>query len=428
MSQQQRLTSQHAIQSYYSTEASPYDPTQFQNDDANLTEMTQEETKSKQSKVKESILLYVATVVMVLARSVDFVLYVRMTKKMRNYEYMLADVFLSLGFCFVSWPVTWFKMFRGTITKEMRAFPSYKFIVMGIMDSLNVLISTIPSALVSGPVNVLMSQSVVFINMVASFVFLHFRYNVYHIGGVILVMIGITIDIFPLFANTSGGDDPNAWLWILLLFVSNIPAAASNVYKEKYLKEANLDVFYLNSWVALYQFIFGLMSVFTVFIPLPDSPYVDPANLYEYMWSGIKCFFGFNSVLSDQCDFFWLVFMVFICFNMTYNILLLVVFKRGSSTLAVVASVARLALSNFGFLIKFLAGEAYLEALSPFDIIALVILILGIIIYSLTSEKIADKHDPIRKVYAKIFSIFPRFNRKKDQRDYNDEENLYHDQ
>lgn len=73
-----------------------------------------------------------------------------------------------------------------------------------------------------------MSQSVVFINMVASFIFLHFRYNVYHIGGVILVMIGITIDIFPLFANSSGGDDPNAWLWILLLFVSNIPAAASN--------------------------------------------------------------------------------------------------------------------------------------------------------------------------------------------------------
>lgn len=89
----QRLTSSggggnnHAIQSYYSTEASPYDPSQFQNDEANLTELTHDDNdKSKQSKFKESILLYVATVVMVLARSVDFVLYVRMTKKMRNYE------------------------------------------------------------------------------------------------------------------------------------------------------------------------------------------------------------------------------------------------------------------------------------------------------------------------------------------------------
>jgi len=74
-----------------------------------------------------------------------------------------------------------------------------------------------------------MSQSVVFINMVASLIFLHFRYNVYHIGGVILVMVGITIDIFPLFVNSGGSnEDPNMWLWILLLFVSNIPAAASN--------------------------------------------------------------------------------------------------------------------------------------------------------------------------------------------------------
>ena len=202
------------------------------------------------------------------------------------------------------------------------------------------------------------------------------------------------------------------------------------VYKEKYLKEANLDVFYLNSWVALYQFIFGLMSAFTVFIPLPDgsggTSYVNPANLYEYIWSGIKCFFGFNSVLSDQCEYFWAVFMIFICFNMTYNILLLIVFKRGSSTLAVVASVARLALSNFGFLIKFLAGEAYLAALSPFDIIALVILILGIIIYSLTTEKVAETNDPLLKAYNYCWSFLPSFNRKKNKNAFDDEEDVYH--
>ena len=40
------------------------------------------------------------------------------------------------------------------------------------------------------------------------------------------------------------------------------------------------------------------------------------------------------------------------CFNVTYNILILVVFQRGSSTLAVVASAARLVLSSFGFLVR----------------------------------------------------------------------------
>ncbi|KAL9658109.1 hypothetical protein ABK040_013022 [Willaertia magna] len=392
---------------FYSTEAAEYDPTGYVNDDRLLSENIDDnnnENADKKKKITDSVILYAVTVIMVLARSIDFVLFVRMTKKMKNYEYMLADVFLSLGFCFISWPVTWFKMARGSIDKKQRAFPSYKFIAMGVLDSLGNIISTIPSAFVSGPVNVLMGQSVVLVNMIASFIFLHFRYNIFHISGVILVLAGITIDIFPLFANGAAGDDPNAWLWILLLFISNIPMAASNVYKEKYLKEANLDVFYLNSWVAIYQFIFGLMSVFTVYIVLPDSPHVEPKDMYNYIWNGIKCFFGVNSELTDQCDWFWAVFMVFICFNMTYNILILVVFKRGSSTLAVVASVARLALSNFGFLIKPLAGEAYQPSLSWFDIIALVLLILGIVVYSATNEKVAGESDYLRRFYDYCFS------------------------
>jgi hypothetical protein len=71
---------------------------------------------------------------------------------------------------------------------------------------------------------------------------------------------------------------------------------------------------------------------------------------------------------------------------MCYNILILVVFKRGSSTLAVVASAARLALSNIGFLIPVLAGEATKKKLSIFDIIALLILIAGIVIYRVKEE------------------------------------------
>ena len=127
-----------------------------------------------------------------------------------------------------------------SIDKKMRSFPNYKFILMGIFDSLSVLISTIPAAYVSGSVNVVMSQSVVLVNMVASFVFLHLRYSLFHVSGVALVMAGIVVDIWPMFAadSGSGGSDSHTWIWILLLFLANIPMAASNVYKEKYLKEA----------------------------------------------------------------------------------------------------------------------------------------------------------------------------------------------
>jgi hypothetical protein len=164
-----------------------------------------------------------------------------------------------------------------------------------------------------------------------------------------------------------------------------------------------LDVWYLNGWVALYQFIFGLLSFPVVFIPLPaPATYVSPRDFGLYFVRGIKCFFGINSQLTiatpDRCDYFWLIFMIFIIFNMTYNILILVVFQRGSSTLAVVASAARLALSNVGFLIKPLAGEAYQNKLTLFDIIALIVLIMGIVLYSLKQERTALPTDPLRKV------------------------------
>lgn len=366
--------------------------------------------EKKASPARDAAILFSCTVIMVLARSVDFVLYVRMATKMRNYTYILADILLSIGFMIVAWPVVWYKMFVSkSITKEMRSFPNYKFIFMGIFDSLSVLISTIPAALVSGSINVVMSQSVVFVNMIASFVFLHMRYSPLHVCGVALVMAGITVDIWPMFAaEGSGSSDQYTWIWIFLLFLANVPMAASNVYKEKYLKEAQLDVWYLNGWVAFYQFIFGLMCFPITFVPLPaPATYITPKQLPKYFADGVKCFFGFNSILTgdspDQCGYFWLIFMVFIIFNMTYNILILVVFQRGSSTLAVIASAARLALSNVGFLLPFLAGEAAQKELSLFDIIALIILILGIIVYSLKKETEASDNDLLKRAMAKIF-------------------------
>jgi hypothetical protein len=91
---------------------------------------------------------------------------------------------------------------------------------------------------------------------------------------------------------------------------------------------------------------------------------------------------------------------------------MLVVFQRGSSTLAVVASAARLALSNIGFLIPWLAGEAYQQKLTYFDVIALFILIAGIIIYALTKEYVAEENDFLRRAWR---AIFPCFHEKKSE-------------
>ena len=84
-------------------------------------------------------------------------------------------------------------------------------------------------------------------------------------------------------------------------------------------------------------------------------------------------------------------------------------FQYGSSTLAVIAAVSRLALSNLFFLVRFIAGEAWEPQLSFFDVISLVILVLGIVVYSVTEETTAPETDRVRKfqttMYDKIIAF-----------------------
>lgn len=91
-----------------------------------------------------------------------------------------------------------------------------------------------------------------------------------------------------------------------------------------------------------------------------------------------------------MCEGFYLLTAVFMSLNLTYSYAMLYVFKYGSSTLAVIASAARIALSNFAFLIPIVAGEATTNRLSMFDVEALVICIFGTILYSVTKENKAN--------------------------------------
>mmetsp|Transcript_9672 Transcript_9672/g.35886 ORF Transcript_9672/g.35886 Transcript_9672/m.35886 type:complete len:578 (-) Transcript_9672:1394-3127(-) len=389
----------------------------------------------------ENSFLYVLTFVMVMARSIDFVFFVRLAYKMRNFEFILSGIILSFAFNLITWPIVFFRIYvTGQITPEMRKFPKRKFFFMGLMDSLNVIVTTIPAALVSGVVNVVMAQSVILLNVITSYVFLNYRFGLAHGLGLLVLCAGIVVAIYPLFLDddVAGPLGPFATaIFVFLLFIGNLPMAASNCYKELYLKEADLDVFYMNGWVALWQFLLGIALFPMVFIPLPGgAPYVKPAEFGQYFVNGMKCFAGINSqtVLTgaplnstDACPGTWMVFLVFIGFNMAYNLLILAVMKRGSSTLAVVASTARLALSNFLFLVRPIAGSSTIPSLSINDIISLILLIFGILFYGARPEKQATPADKVYQVKQKILRTFCFcfYKEKKPQR--SDENNILAD-
>jgi drug/metabolite transporter (DMT)-like permease len=344
-----------------------------------------------------------------------------MARKMKNYDVYLSSILLASLFNLVYWPVVWFRMFvTKQITPEMRKFPWYRFLIMGFLDCVTNTVQTLDASYVSGPINVVVGQMVILTNVILSYVFLGSRYNIMHIGGVLVVIVGVALDVLPcLLSINRSSQEINQWPWILILLLNAIPMAASNVYKERHLKKANLDIWYVQAWVMFWQWIFGLFIFPIVFLPLP-KPYtsITIKELPGHLWNGMKCTVGINTLPGDQCDYFYLVLLVFLVFNLLFNYLMLYVFKYGSSTLAVVAGAARLALSNLGFLIPILAGEATQKKLSLIDIEALVILIVGIIVYSITREQRRQSYSLIQAMFTFIRKTRKFFRGRRRDEDY----------
>jgi len=175
------------------------------------------------------------------------------------------------------------------------------------------------------------------------------------------------------------------------------PNAASNVYKEKNLKSIDLDVWYLNAWIALFQSMFGLISIPTVAIPFPQpAAVITFQEMGSYLVDSSKCFFlGVNSRNGDDCAYVAYIFFIYLAFNIGYNVCMLVIFKRGSAVLFTIASTARLPLTSFLFQVRFLAGSKTVT-LTIYDYFALVIIVIGIIMYRYNKE--LKREDIVEKI------------------------------
>lgn len=339
--------------------------------------------------------LIIAMVSLLIARAVDTVLYYRIAKLFPTYTWMMGAVIMSVGYMAVLWPIVWYKMYVSkTITKAHRAFPHKQLIIMASFDALSGIIGTWPLPYIPGSMVNVLSNAVLPLTMIMSTLFLRTRYHLNHYVGAALIITGMVVCIIPSFSGSGDEKLINGGLWIPILMLSQIPDGASNVYKEFGLKGFVSDVWHVNAWISVYQVLWGLLTIPTVFIPWPAPPGVDtgrilPSELFTYLGNGWSCFaYGENIAPGspDVCTGVLEIFLLYLFFNLVFNQLMLVVFKNGSSVLAVVASAVRLPLVNVLLMSSFIAGPAQ-DSITIYAWIALVILIGGLIVYRLKPER-----------------------------------------
>ena len=167
---------------------------------------------------------------------------------------------------------------------------------------------------------------------------------------------------------------------IVVYFLSVLPSAFSNIYKEQQMKVHNMHEVHTSTLVSFYQLWIGFC--FVPLLALPALGGLSWGQMSSQMSDGFTCFLGTNpNDPADDCSHSAYILLLYIVLNFVYNVLLLVVTKRGSAVLLVVSQALSLPLTNIAFTLRPLMGPD-VEPLSILDLVGIVLVCIGFLAYS----------------------------------------------
>ncbi|PRP72790.1 Drug/Metabolite Transporter (DMT) Superfamily [Planoprotostelium fungivorum] len=352
------------------------------------------DAQTKADNAAKSKMLLISFLLMVVVGLGNKVLSKLQTIPMQNYPYFQSlwttFVYIPLSFAYI-WPMI---RYGSLITREQRAIPWYKFAVMGVLDGIaGIMQSFATNAITSGPLIILILQSAIPVSMVISKFLLKVtvphkkrnspvqaKYEWQHYVGAVIVIIGLVIVIvLPLVTEKGGTDtgDKMTLVWCGVLILSCIPMTLSTVYKEKALGETEIDVVYLNGWVAIWQF----LVLLPLAVPAGYANNLHPQQIPGNFWDGVKCYVGKNSVVGgdkpDDCHLAPVLVNLYILFNVLYNILIIMILKYGSANLLWLAMTIIVPLSNVTFALP-IPGHVDFKFS---DVVGLVVIMIGLVVF-----------------------------------------------
>jgi len=239
-----------------------------------------------------------------------------------------------------------------------------------------------------GAVQSLINQTIIPLTLILSVFFLKASYSLRQNLGAAIIVIGAIVSVLPSFLEPSTATSSRTSTTatgVIVFLASVIPGGFSNVYKEYAFKtsEHSVDIYYMTTWVTLFQVLTGLMFMPAQSIPALGGVPFD--EMGKQMVDGSKCMFGENPMPGDDCEGAGMILLVYVAVNFFYNVFSLLVVKHGSASLSVIAAAVALPLTNMSFSWKEVMGVDY----EPFDYRNLVstgIVLVGFIIYSRGGE------------------------------------------
>jgi len=146
-----------------------------------------------------------------------------------------------------------------------------------------------------------------------------------------------------------------------------------------------MDIFVVNSMDSLFQLIFTLL--FLPLVMVPGFGAVSFSDFPDYVNNGAHCLIGTSLSPESSCSGMPWATMVYVCVNLSWNISILLLVKKGGAVLTFIALAVSLPIANLAFILDWplLEGSGFHIPQGPLDLVALFVVLSGLIIYRVFS-------------------------------------------
>jgi len=237
------------------------------------------------------------------------------------------DPFLKISFG------GWYHFNRETLF--FARLPPIKFFVLtGALDGLTTLIRYVAIPHLPGPFVQILPETGLIFSATVGWLFLKSRYSFWQVWSIFILVCGIIIVVLPSF--TIHGNFQINPLYIILMAISPAPQAISFAVKEHVFSiNRDLDVFVLQSFGSIFQLIWT-----PIFSPLSfviDMTITQGMPFRSYLMNALVCFGGHavsNNMSDMNCSYNPFPYMVYIVFNICFNIGFILVLRKASAVLS----------------------------------------------------------------------------------------------
>jgi hypothetical protein len=320
------------------------------------------------------------SLILVVVTPLDYILYIRWLDGMINYKWFASSfIFPLFGILF---------FYMGVLFKNLTNRPVKKCVqkplgVMGIMDGIRSLLQSFSAPYLSIIVMTILDKLSLPLLMGCSYCMLNRRYYKSHYLGVFLTVYAVMVSYIPSFSD---GKFNEGWATFIFI-VSIIPGVLSFVFKEKMLDDQEVDIWWMNLWISVWQFIFGLVMFPVMLAPLSGSDITIKVNdVGSYFKDAFKCqFSGINSRPNDNCENNLSYLLIYNIVSTFINIIMFMMIKEGSSTYYMIINTVKLPIQAWLGSFKSIAGSNY-APININNLFSFVLLAVSTVVYNNKKE------------------------------------------